>query len=329
MTLTPLTVPPGNSARAATVFGPMARPPPLPGAGARRERPCLARSGGVPTRDDRRARHGADRDERRRRAAARPEPGHRGPLGDGCPARPAADRARLRDPRPRALAGRCAVAISGASARVLRDLLGLPQPQERRPAAAPGRALRPPARATSTAACSAATTRPQSCTTCSARASPRTPSRSSTMLFFVFIRVARVRAGVSPRPAAGLFFATALSLNWLLAAGQLPAAAVARPVLRRPGELRGPAATGVSHLQTALLNQRLDFLRDPAVAGSAQSIGAFASLHVSIFFTAALATHLLGACRACERGPGLLLALTVAATSTSAGTTCSTTSPAS
>ena len=39
--------------------------------------------------------------------------------------------------------------------------------------------------------------------------------------------------------------------------------------------------------------------------GAAQSIGAFASLHVSIFFTAALATHLLGLAALCEdRGVG-------------------------
>ena len=46
----------------------------------------------------------------------------------------------------------------------------------------------------------------------------------------------------------------------------------------------------------------MEFLADPAVAGTAQSIGAFSSLHVSIFFTAALAAHLLGINRRVQIG---------------------------
>ena len=42
-----------------------------------------------------------------------------------------------------------------------------------------------------------------------------------------------------------------------------------------------------------LLDQRVAFLRYPASA-TPQSIAAFASLHVSIFFTGAVAAHLLG-----------------------------------
>ena len=46
--------------------------------------------------------------------------------------------------------------------------------------------------------------------------------------------------------------------------------------------------TGITRLQEILIDQRTSFLADP-VGGNAQSIGAFASLHVSIFVTAALA----------------------------------------
>ena len=110
-------------------------------------------------------------------------------------------------------------------------------------------------------------------------------------LFFVFVPVSIALALVVPRdPRPGLFFVTALSLNWVLAAGSYFLLPSLGPVYAQPENFADLPSTGVSHLQTALLNQRLDFLHDPAAAGAAQSIGAFASLHVSIFFTAALAT---------------------------------------
>jgi membrane-associated phospholipid phosphatase len=49
----------------------------------------------------------------------------------------------------------------------------------------------------------------------------------------------------------------------------------------------------VTHLQERLIGERAAFLHDPSVPGSAQSIGAFASLHVSVWCTAALGAHLL------------------------------------
>ena len=134
-------------------------------------------------------------------------------------------------------------------------------------------------------------------------------------LFFVFVPVSIALALVVPRdPRPGLFFVTALSLNWVLAAGSYFLLPSLGPVYAQPENFADLPSTGVSHLQTALLNQRLDFLHDPAAAGAAQSIGAFASLHVSIFFTAALATLLLGAPRRVCAVVWALLALTVLAT---------------
>src|SRR4029079_4510328 len=66
-------------------------------------------------------------------------------------------------------------------------------------------------------------------------------------------------------------------------------------------------------LQEVLLEQRTEFLHDPML-GTAQSIGAFASLHVSIFVTAALAAHLLGLRRPVKVVAWSLVALTVGAT---------------
>jgi hypothetical protein len=134
-------------------------------------------------------------------------------------------------------------------------------------------------------------------------------------LFFVFVPVSVALALVVPRdPRPGLFFVTALSLNWVLAAGSYFLLPSLGPVYAHPENFADLPSTDVSHLQTALLNQRTDFLHDPTAAGAAQSIGAFASLHVSIFFTAALATLLLGAPRRVCAVVWALLALTVLAT---------------
>ena len=80
---------------------------------------------------------------------------------------------------------------------------------------------------------------------------------------------------------------TAQSINWLLAAGSYFLLPSLGPVYLEPSVFARPADHGVSQLQDLLLDQRVEFLRDPA-AGAAQSIGAFSSLHVSFFFTAAL-----------------------------------------
>ena len=86
------------------------------------------------------------------------------------------------------------------------------------------------------------------------------------------------------------------------------------PVYADPIVFAGLPASGVSSLQDLLLDQRMAFLADPSVAGSAQSIGAFSSLHVSIFFTAALAAYLLGINRRVQTGIWVLLGLTTTAT---------------
>ena len=148
------------------------------------------------------------------------------------------------------------------------------------------------------------------------------------MLFFIFIPGTLAVALVfSPNLQAGLFYATAQSLNWLLGAASyflLPSlgpiyaepAAFAQPAVlrRRPSSRRCCSTSGSSSCATRS-------------AGTAQSIAAFASLHVSIFFTGALAAHLLGlGAAAADRGVGAARADRRSRRSTSAGTTCSTTS---
>ena len=134
------------------------------------------------------------------------------------------------------------------------------------------------------------------------------------MLFFLFIPGTLAAALVfSHNLRSGLFYATALSLNWLLGAASYFLLPSLGPVYVEPAAFSGMAGTDAGRLQEVLLEQRVEFLHDPAL-GTAQSIGAFASLHVSIFVTAALAAHLLGLRRSVKVVAWILVALTVGAT---------------
>ena len=134
-------------------------------------------------------------------------------------------------------------------------------------------------------------------------------------LFFVFVPLTVAFAlVVLPDLQAGLFYVTALSINWALAAGSYFLLPSLGPIYAEPAGFADLPATAVSHLQELLLQGRTELLQDPSAPGAAQSIGAFASLHVSIFFTAALATHLLKLGPAIKIATWTLFALTVTAT---------------
>jgi PAP2 superfamily protein len=134
------------------------------------------------------------------------------------------------------------------------------------------------------------------------------------MLLFLFIPGSLALALVFSRDLqAGLFYTTAQSLNWVLGAASYFLLPSLGPIYVEPSVFANLPSSEVSHLQSILLDQRLEFLRDPA-AGSAQSIAAFSSLHVSIFFTAAVTAHLLGLGRRLKIGAWTLLGLTAAAT---------------
>ena len=133
-------------------------------------------------------------------------------------------------------------------------------------------------------------------------------------LLFVFIPGTLAAALVfSPNLRAGLFYASAQSLNWLLGAGSYFLLPSLGPVYADPSAFATLPPSGVSKLQEILLDQRIDFLRDPAVH-TAQGIAAFASLHVSIIFTGVLVAHMLGLGRRLRVGAWLLLALTTTST---------------
>jgi membrane-associated phospholipid phosphatase len=112
---------------------------------------------------------------------------------------------------------------------------------------------------------------------------------------------------------AGLFYTTAQSINWVLGAASYFLLPSLGPVFAEPAAFVRLPASEVTHLQSVLLDQRLEFLRDPAT-GTPQSIAGFASLHISMSFTAAVAAHLLGLRRPLKIGLWIWFAVTTVAT---------------
>ena len=109
----------------------------------------------------------------------------------------------------------------------------------------------------------------------------------------VLVRVSLV---FSRHLEAGLYYTTSQSINWVLGAGSYLLLPSLGPVYAHPGAFSALPASEATHLQAVLLDQRIAFLQSPATA-TPQAIAAFASLHISMSFTAVLAAHVLGAGR--------------------------------
>src|SRR4029078_10218563 len=92
---------------------------------------------------------------------------------------------------------------------------------------------------------------------------------------------------------APLYYTTAQSINWLIGAGSYFLWPALGPAYAEPSQFAGLPHSEVTHLQGVLLDQPLRFLHDPAGVAP-QAIAAFASLHISMSFTAAVAAQLLG-----------------------------------
>ena len=135
------------------------------------------------------------------------------------------------------------------------------------------------------------------------------------MLLFLFIPVTlAVSLVFTSRLDAGLFYATALSLNWVVGAASYYVLPSLGPFMADPAVFAALPETAVSDLQRWLVDERVTFLSNPEAPGAAQSIGAFASLHVSIFITGALTAHLLGLPRWVKVVLWTMTALTVLST---------------
>ena len=93
----------------------------------------------------------------------------------------------------------------------------------------------------------------------------------------------------SSNPIPGLWYVTALGLNWTLGVVSYLLLPALGPVFVAPDFYANLPETGTAALQQALIYERHEALAGQA----AQSIAAFASLHVSVVFTAALIAQLL------------------------------------
>ena len=112
--------------------------------------------------------------------------------------------------------------------------------------------------------------------------------------FIVFLPLSLAVALVFARDLpTSLFYATAMSVNWLLGAGSYFLLPSLGPAYFDPSIFAALPHSEVTHLQGVLLDQRIAFLRDPDT-GTPQAIAAFASLHIAMSFTAVLGAHLLG-----------------------------------
>jgi hypothetical protein len=89
------------------------------------------------------------------------------------------------------------------------------------------------------------------------------------------------------RAREAAWYVTALCLNWSLGAASYYVLPSMGPIYAEPGLFSDLPETGTSALQNSLLVSRSMFLDDPG-GERIQSIAAFASLHVSVVFTAAL-----------------------------------------
>jgi hypothetical protein len=135
------------------------------------------------------------------------------------------------------------------------------------------------------------------------------------VIFIVFLPISLALALVfSPDLQGGIFYATALSINWGLGVVSYFLLPAVGPIFAAPAGFADLPATEVSRLQGLMLEQRAEFLRDPAAADATQNIAAFASLHISMIFTTVVAVHLLGLGRRLRIGLWILFALSAIAT---------------
>ncbi|MBC3761900.1 phosphatase PAP2 family protein [Quadrisphaera oryzae] len=91
----------------------------------------------------------------------------------------------------------------------------------------------------------------------------------------------------------GLWYVTALCLNWALGAASYYLIPASGPFYALPWDFTDLTRTDVTGLQAALVRNRSIVRADPDVSGTVSGIAAFASLHVSVVFTAALIVQLI------------------------------------
>ncbi len=117
---------------------------------------------------------------------------------------------------------------------------------------------------------------------------------SAVYIFFLFFVPFSLAASLvwSHHAVRGAWYVNALSLNWIIGTFTYYAVPSLGPIYVEGYRYADLPATEVSRLQDALWNNRLEVLAGPHATQSVHGIAAFASLHVSIVFTAALVAQL-------------------------------------
>lgn len=92
----------------------------------------------------------------------------------------------------------------------------------------------------------------------------------------------------------GAWYATALSLNWVLGVVSYYLLPTLGPAFAQPQSFLALPETGVSVLQNSLARARFDVLADPWASERIHGIAGFASLHVSVVVTAGIFFHRIG-----------------------------------
>ena len=133
--------------------------------------------------------------------------------------------------------------------------------------------------------------------------------------FLIFVPVSLGAALVwSKNVSTGFWYVTALCVNWVLGVASYYWLPAQGPAFVNRSLFLDLPDTGVTALQDALASGRARVLLDPFATESVQSVAAFASLHVSIIFTAALICHYVIPSRWIRAGLWFYFVLTVIST---------------
>jgi membrane-associated phospholipid phosphatase len=130
-------------------------------------------------------------------------------------------------------------------------------------------------------------------------------------LFLVFVPLSLGAALVwSKNVSTGFWYVTALCVNWVLGTLSYYWVPSLGPFVAKPSLFADLPHTGVTSLQHSLEAGREAYISDPNSTSTVQSVAAFASLHVSIIFTAALICHYVIPSRAVRYGMWVYWVLT-------------------
>lgn len=134
-----------------------------------------------------------------------------------------------------------------------------------------------------------------------------------SFLFFVPLSLAAFLVW-SRDVSLGLWYTTALCLNWAFGTLSYYIVPALGPFAVNGWNFSDLPNTGVSSLQQGMLAARDRVIADPHATSSVSSIAAFASLHTSIVFTAALIVHFAGLPKVVRVSMWIFMALTLIST---------------